>query len=302
MFEVEGLKLVELEIDKVLKSEVKVLEKASEHIVHSGGKRIRPALVLLANQACFGEDLKKTIPLAASVELIHTATLVHDDINDGSKLRRGSPTVNSIWGKRVALLTGDFIFTKLFDLLSSYDRRIIEALVSTCTKIAEGETLQLMNLGRFDLSEKLYLKIVSKKTAALFSVCTEIGALLADAEKTLVSILKIYGYNLGMAFQITDDLLDLVGEESELGKPIENDLKQKKPSIATIHALKNGATLDEIFSTPRKTLKVTGSLTHSKKKAREFSERAKKSLQVLEDSDAKERLLKLSDFVVSRRS
>lgn len=305
MIAVEGMDLVEEKLDRILVSDVDLLRQASEHIIRAGGKRLRPRVVLLSYKAVGGNDIKRVVPLAVAVELIHTAALIHDDINDRSDTRRGRPTVNAMWGDSLALLTGDFIFTKLFSLIATYHSKIIQALADSCVAIVEGETLQMMGLGDMSMTEEVYLKIVGKKTASLFSACAGLGGIMAGGTERQITALRCYGFNLGMAFQIRDDLLDLVGKKDELGKPVATDMDQGKMSLATIFALKRSERAREIISS-KDTAKVipllrdTGSIEYSMARARGYSEEAKEALSVLPGSEARTLLFRLADLVINR--
>lgn len=318
----EELGLVEDALRRAVVSNVSLLSKAGEHIILSGGKRLRPRVVLLSYKAAGGEDISRVVPLAAAVELLHTASLIHDDINDRSDMRRGQATVNARWGNSLALLTGDFIFIRLLSLIAAFDSRIIQALAESCTAIVEGETLQMVSLGDTEMTEETYLRIVGQKTASLFSACAELGAVIAEGTEQRITALKEYGFNLGIAFQIRDDTLDLVGKRDRLGKPVASDLEQGKMSLATIFALKRSERTREVLFSPaprppvldasllptqvRDTAQAiqllydTGAFEYAMQKAREYSERAKEALAILPNSEAKERLSELADFAVIR--
>jgi octaprenyl-diphosphate synthase len=207
-------------------SSVSVLRDTSTHILQAGGKRLRPRLVLLAYQAAGGQDMDYVIPLAAAVEIIHTATLVHDDINDHGTLRRGRETVNARWGSTYALLTGDFMFTKTYEIMAPYPSALNVILAKAAIALVEGETLQIhaAKLGRLD--RDTYFEIIAKKTAALFVACTELGATAANAPTDYIQALSAYAYHLGLAFQIIDDVLDLIADPETLGKNAGIDLSQ----------------------------------------------------------------------------
>jgi geranylgeranyl pyrophosphate synthase len=307
MIDIEGMDRVENELAKSLDSGLPVLCHAGRHIIFSGGKRIRPAILLLSYKAVGGNDIERAVPIAASVELIHTATLIHDDINDRSPQRRGSPSVNAMFGENIALLAGDFLFTRLFSLASNYESSILRTLTDSCVKIVEGETQQLMTLGNLTLRESDYLEIVAKKTASLFSTCTKVGAMLATQEKRFIDALSEYGFNVGMAFQIRDDILDLVGKKEMLGKPTTSDVDQKKMSIVTIHALNQSEDATSVLISRdseriRTLLKKTGSLEYGLSVATMYMNRAKENLTVLPRSDYRDRLADIADMVVMRES
>jgi octaprenyl-diphosphate synthase len=305
MITADELNLVEGALLKAIRSDVDLLLAASEYIIRSGGKRLRPQVVLLSCKAVGGQDTMQAIPLAAAVELLHTASLIHDDINDRSELRRGHATVNARWGNSLALLIGDFIFVRLLNLIADLDPQVIQIMSRCCTAIVEGETLQMMHLGDLGTTEETYLRIVALKTALLFSACSELGAIVAGANKDQIAALKTYGFNLGVAFQIRDDTLDLVGKVDELGKPIARDLEQGKMSLATIYALKRSETAREVLigrdsAQALALLQETGALYDAKARAAEYAARATEALAILSDSGAKAQLQSLAEFAIIR--
>ncbi len=220
-----AMEAVEKIMFDVVNSDVTTLRDASRHILEAGGKRIRPRLVLLSYMAMGGQDLQKVVPVAAALELVHTASVVHDDINDHGIVRRGRPSVNAIWGRTFALLTGDFLFTKVYELMAPYaDLNIIfsEATVA----LVEGETLQAAAVKEANFSRQVYYDIIARKTAALFKAGAKLGAKLAGANDRQTEALGQYGFNIGLAFQIVDDILDLTGDETQLGKTAGIDIEQ----------------------------------------------------------------------------
>jgi octaprenyl-diphosphate synthase len=217
------------EADQLLKrvctSDVEVLNEAARHILDAGGKHVRPRLALLAYQAVGGQDLREVIPAAAAVELVHTATLVHDDINDHGSLRRGRPTVNAIWGRTFALLTGDFLFTKVYELMAPYGK-LNEEFAAATVALVEGETLQAQAAKYNTLTREVYAKIIAKKTAILFQMAARVGAMLGKGTPEQVEALGQYGFKVGLAFQIVDDILDLIADSKKLGKDAGIDIAQ----------------------------------------------------------------------------
>lgn len=299
------LNLVEHALRQATASDIKLLDAASDHVIRSGGKRLRPTLVLLSYKAVAGKDISQAVPLAAAVELLHTASLVHDDINDHSNLRRGQATVNAQWGDSLALLVGDFVFVRLLQLIAGFAPRAIRVLADSCTAIVEGETLQMLRLRDLSMSEETYLRIVTLKTALLFSACSKLGAFVGGGTEEHITALHDYGLDLGIAFQIRDDVLDWVGKETELGKPIASDLQQGKMSLATIFALKHSDQAREVlFSGDGERalclLQDVGALDYAMLKCREHSVKAQASLAVLKESEAKTELLRLADYAVTR--
>lgn len=231
------------EADKLLKkivdSDVDVLRDASRHILEAGGKRVRPRLTLLAYEAVGGKDLAEAVPVAAAVELVHTATLVHDDINDHGSLRRGRPTVNATWGRTFALLTGDFLFTKVYQLMAPYGK-LNEEFAQATVALVEGETLQAAaaKSGQFD--RETYMRVIAKKTAVLFAMASKVGGMLGGGTPAQIEALNQYGFNIGLAFQIVDDILDLIADSKQLGKTAGIDVAQGR-GIATALASANAA-------------------------------------------------------------
>jgi octaprenyl-diphosphate synthase len=292
-------------IDEVTESTIALLSEASEHIIRSGGKRTRPKIALLAYEAAGGMVPEETIPAAAAIELIHTASLVHDDINDRSDLRRGQETINARWGNAAALLTGDFLFCKAMKLVARQDPRIIEILADTCIRIVEGETRQLLSLENLEINEDTYLEIVRQKTASLFAASAQIGGLLAGAPEDQVGALEEYGLNLGVAFQIRDDMLDFVGRPELLGKPVGSDLRQKKMSLALVDAFQQSdgrsetGLFDDVGSVIQ-FLRQTGSLEYAREKSCTYADRAKEALSLLPSSPARTQLFQMADFAAER--
>jgi octaprenyl-diphosphate synthase len=211
----------------IVASDVDVLQEASRHIIMAGGKRVRPRIMFLAYQAVGGSDLANAVPLAAAIELVHTATLVHDDINDFGKVRRGRVTINERWGRTFALLTGDFLFTKVYELVAPYDGLNVTFSEATVS-LVEGETLQAAAAKSNTLNRETYQQIVAKKTASLFRLAALLGGQLAEASQSHINALGEYGFYLGLTFQIVDDLLDLTGDSALMGKETGVDVSQGK--------------------------------------------------------------------------
>lgn len=235
----DDLKNVEHQFRKDLESDVPLIRKVGEYVLSSGGKRVRPALLLLAARLC-GYDGDKAVPLASVIEFIHTATLLHDDVVDSATLRRGLASANTLWGNEASVLVGDFLFSKSFSLMvtvGSLD--ILGILSSATTTIAEGEVLQLLCTGEIDLSEEQYITVVRSKTAILMSAACEAGAILGTASADRQKALSNFGMNLGIAFQLMDDTLDYVATEEEFGKSIGHDLEEGKITLPLIHTLRH---------------------------------------------------------------
>ncbi len=223
----QALHLVDELLKSIVNSDVDILRDASHHILEAGGKRIRPRLTLLAYEAVGGTKLDEAIPGAAAVELVHTATLVHDDINDHGMTRRGRPTINARWGRTFALLTGDYLFTKVYELMAPYqDLNVVFA--DATVALVEGETLQAAAAKSGQLDRETYTRIIAKKTASLFAAAAKLGGMLGSAPKAQIAALEQYGFNLGLAFQIVDDILDLIADSKQLGKTAGIDVAQGK--------------------------------------------------------------------------
>lgn len=223
-----------------LHSDVLLVENIGHYIVEAGGKRLRPILVLLAAHCCNIEN-GKHIPMAAVIEFIHTATLLHDDVVDMSLLRRGRPTVNSQWDNASSVLVGDFIYSRAFQILVDIgDLRVMEIIANTTNKIAEGEVLQLIAKNNPNSSEQNYLQVIKNKTAILFQAAAQCGAILGQADITTEKSLQHYGMHIGIAFQLIDDVLDYDGDTQTMGKNIGDDLAEGKPTLPLIYAMEKG--------------------------------------------------------------
>lgn len=307
------LQAVEQLLLTVTRSAVPLLSETTAHILSAGGKRLRPRLVLLAYAAAGGTNIDEAVPLAAAVEIIHTATLVHDDINDHGTLRRGRETVNSRWGSTFALLTGDYMFTKTYEIMAPYSAELNRILARAAIQLVEGETLQIQAARQGALDRDTYYEIIAKKTAALFVACTELGATAAGAPTPWIEALSRYAFNLGLAFQIVDDILDLVGDAQTLGKNAGIDLSQGRG----LGAVRDDGNAPD--ARPATTIQVTpdtagGPFKESllagnsletaielgRAKAQELIERALTSLEALPPSAALGELRDLARQVISR--
>ena len=228
-------------IRQSLKSEVSLVNSVSEHIIESGGKRIRPMLVLLTS-GLFGNINPQQHQLAAIIEFIHTATLLHDDVVDESQLRRGKSTANHLFGNAASVLVGDFLYSRAFQMMVTLQNmRVMEILSEATNVIAEGEVLQLLNLHNADVSETAFMKVIHYKTAKLFEAAARLGAVINDdANDQDEEALALYGMHLGTAFQLVDDVLDLSGDAKQIGKNLGDDLAEGKPTLPLIYALQNG--------------------------------------------------------------
>jgi len=232
------LQMVDDKLHEMVKSNEKVLTEASLHVIDAGGKRIRPTVTILAYKAFGGSDIKKIVDIASGFELIHSATLVHDDINDGGSTRRGRETVYKKWGLHSAVVTGDFLFVKAFRLGGVFDKVVVETTADACSALAEGEILQNRYRHRKDLDVDTYLRVAENKTAQPIKAGAMVGAYLAGATADEIAAMGSYGLDLGIAFQIIDDILDFTGDEKKTGKTSGNDLKEGNLTLPSLLAIK----------------------------------------------------------------
>ncbi len=309
----DDLAFVESELKKYSRSSPTILGESSECLVQAGGKRLRPAFVLLSGKF-FNYDLERMGQLAVAVEMIHMATLVHDDVIDHAPTRRGLPTVRAKWGDPLALYTGNYIFAQALKIIARYGSdEIVHSLAVVSLEMCEGEIEQINTAGKIDLSIRTYLRRIRRKTALLISACCLIGAVAGDAPSDLAMHLKRYGYYLGMAFQITDDILDFTGSEQICGKPVGSDLRQGIITIPVVYALKdqlNGPRLkeilakefiqksewDEVFAL----IEASGALKVSQRLCNRYLQKAKGELLYLPDLPPRHILIALADFMGTR--
>ena len=312
----EKLALVEEKIKTKLNSDVSLVQKMTDYHIQTGGKRLRALLTLASAKLCGYSKGGRDINLAACVELIHTATLMHDDVIDFSNFRRGKKTINSIWGNQSSILVGDYLLSRCFEMMVEDENlEVLKLLSSTSSIIAQGEILQLQHKGEIDMLEETYLKIISTKTAALFSASTKIGAILANKENKEKDALEFYGKNLGLTFQIADDALDYNSEIKIFGKKIGNDFYEGKitlPIILLFQQINNieKKKLIDIFKENKKMendLKFTLELilkyniiNQCYKKAEHFINLASNSLSIFPDSEEKKILENLTTFSLER--
>jgi octaprenyl-diphosphate synthase len=311
----EDLKLVEQQFRKDLQSDVPLIRKVGEYVLSSGGKRVRPALLLLAARLC-GYAADKAVPLASVVEFIHTATLLHDDVVDSATLRRGLASANTLWGNEASVLVGDFLFSKSFSLMvgvGSLD--ILRVLSDATTVIAEGEVMQLLCTGELDLSEEQYINVVRSKTAILMSAACEAGAILGAVPQSQQQALADFGMDLGIAFQLMDDILDYVATEEEFGKSIGHDLEEGKITMPLIHTLRHCSASeraviaavveqDEMslydFRAVSGFVKQYGGIAYTVEAARLYINSCMSHLDLFAPSPVRDALLSLSEYVVTR--
>lgn len=300
-----------------LHSDVPLVENIGHYIVEAGGKRLRPVLVLLAARAC-KIDAGKQVALAAVIEFIHTATLLHDDVVDMSSLRRGQPTVNAEWNNPSSVLVGDFIYSRAFQILVEIgDMRIMQIMADTTNKIAEGEVLQLIAKNNPQSSEQNYMQVIRDKTAILFQAAAQCGAILARADDKVENSLKQYGMHLGIAFQLIDDILDYDGDTAALGKNIGDDLAEGKPTLPLIYTMQHGSeqeaalirqcisadsVSEQDFAAVIKLVNASGALDYTRQLAEEQAQLALQSLVVLNSSEYRDGLEALVKFSVDRQT
>ncbi len=310
----DDLAAIEREFGLQSASQVGVITEIAEYLIAGGGKRIRPLLLLLSSKA-LGCTSQSRIRLGAVVEMLHTATLVHDDIIDEADTRRGRPSSNTTWGNAKCVLAGDWLYMQAFHTaLAERNFRVLDLLISLTQQMVEGELLQMEKLGHL-INEEEYFDLIYRKTACLFKVSMQLGAAITRADDDLDAQLGEYGRNLGLAFQIIDDVLDLTAAEDVLGKPVASDLREGKATLAVIHALERGTGADreairkvladrsfEHVSHPQilEILHRHGSIDYATDTACAYAEAARLSIADLPDTDAKRALLWVPGFVTSR--
>lgn len=306
----EGLEAVEKQLRDIVSSDVEVLQDAGLHIIKSGGKRLRPQLGILAYLAAGGQELQRVIPMASAIEMVHTATLVHDDINDHSLTRRGQITVHARWGRTFALLTGDFLFTKVYEMMAPYGSEYNVIMSDACTKLVEGETLQAAAAKAGNIDRDTYKTIISRKTASLFEAAARMGGMLADADAPTVEALATYAYNLGLTFQIVDDILDIIGDPETLGKPVGTDVVQNRGVMAAQNggfAVQEAVTAvaeleDDPIAQMMANLRESGAVDIARMQAEESGRRALAALAPLPSSPAKAEMEALVEAVLDRQN
>jgi len=304
----------DLIIDR-LSSHVPMVEKIAQYIIESGGKRLRPLLVLLSARA-LGYEREDHLKLAAVIEFLHTATLLHDDVVDTSDLRRGRSTANARWGNAPSVLVGDFLYARAFEMMVELGSLDIMRVLSHATAvIAEGEVQQLMNVRNPDLSEADYMEVIHNKTAMLFEAASHTGALLTDSDEAQTDALRRYGKHLGLAFQLVDDVLDYRGDAETMGKNVGDDLAEGKATLPLLYVIQNGEAADRdlVRQAIRKggldqleeiiaVVDRSGALEYTMSKAREQADLATEALESLPDSAQLHTLRKLTELALSRAS
>jgi octaprenyl-diphosphate synthase len=301
-------------IRRRLDSDVVLVRQVAEYIVGSGGKRLRPALLLLAAGATGYRAGAAHHELAAVVEFIHTATLLHDDVVDESELRRGRRTANAAFGNAASVLVGDFLYSRAFQMMVAVgSMRVMEVLAEATNTIAEGEVLQLLNVHNADIDERDYLEVIRRKTAKLFAAAARLGAILGGAPRDIEEGLAAYGQHVGAAFQLLDDVLDYSGDLAEIGKNLGDDLNEGKPTLPLIYAMRKGTSVQAAvvrraiesggrdgFDQVLATIRDTGALEYTRGQAARESETARAAIAPLALSPYKESLLDLSAFAADR--
>ena len=308
-----------------LEREPALLYRAARHIIDAGGKRLRPFLVLKSCKLVGGRE-EDAIPTAAALELLHTFTLIHDDIMDEDEKRRGLPTVHTKWGVPTAIVSGDLLFAKVFETITKHTdlehvspKRILQVLrnISDATvTICEGQTLDMMFEYKRTISEKEYFEMIQAKTAALFETSAKCGGILGGAKESQVALLGKYGHCAGIAFQLIDDILGLTANEKALGKPVGSDIREGKRTLIIVHALKHASksqrkkileNLGNRSSSPTQTKEIVGlvtslgSIKYAEDKAKEYIEESKKALANFPDTEEREALINLADLIFARK-
>ncbi len=313
----DDLAAIEEALEKNLNPYLDLVSEVARHILFSGGKRIRPLLMVLSARLCGYEgDYDKTFSII--FEYLHTATLLHDDLVDGASVRRGKPVAHSIWGNSVSILVGDFLVARSLSICAKTERmKIVEVIAEATEKMCQGEIRQLMHKGSLNLSEEEYMEVIRHKTAILFQGACRVSAIIADASKEKEKAVSGYGYNLGLAFQMVDDLLDYTSETTVLGKEIGADLKEGKLTLPVIYSLKAAGLKDRDlmekiiknrnfsvndFETLIELLEKYGGISYTQQLAAQHIEKAKKALSIFRPSETKEILLKVADYVLNRKA
>jgi len=310
----EDIKAVNTVIQHSLHSDVTLVNQVAHYIINSGGKRLRPILVLLS-AGLLGKIRPEHHQLAAVVEFIHTATLLHDDVVDESSKRRGQNTANALFGNAASVLVGDFVYSRAFQMMVSVQNmRVMEVLSNATNIIAEGEVLQLLNVHNADITDEAYLQVIHYKTAKLFEAATRLGAIISNASEVDEEALSKYGMHIGTAFQLIDDVLDLSGNALEIGKNLGDDLSEGKPTLSLLYAMRHGTSaetetikraienggLDDL-PTVLNAVERTGALRHVRQVARNETNQASAAIAHFADSPYKQAMLSLAEFSVSRK-
>ena len=313
----KDMEAVDFVIRSYLNSEVVMIRTVGEYIISSGGKRLRPALVVMMANALGYQQVEREFQdhhvLAATIEFIHTSTLLHDDVVDESDLRRGRETANAVFGNAASVLVGDYLYSRSFEMMVSVNRmEILQVLSQATTVIAEGEVLQLLNVHDPDVSVERYMQVVRYKTAKLFEASAEVGAIICEVTPELREAAASYGRHMGTAFQLIDDVLDYSGDAEALGKNVGDDLREGKPTLPLIRVMNQGTaeqaelirnaieTGDADFKAVAEAIKSTDALQYTRQIAEKESELAIDALEAFPDSIYKQSLLQLARFAIER--
>jgi heptaprenyl diphosphate synthase len=310
----DDLRQVESTIEAALTTSDEMLDEVSTHLLHGGGKRLRPALVLLASKFP-GAQLDKAIAVAVSVELIHMATLVHDDVVDNSTVRRGLPTVNAKWSNQVSVLTGDYLFAKAFSMLAQTGHpQVVQIMAEVVLELSRGELAQLASYFKVDQTEDEYYKRIAQKTGYFIAECCRLGGVVAGVDEAQVQALYNYGMGVGLSFQVADDLLDFHGTAAKVGKPVAGDLKTGILTLPVIHALRHSPRAAELRSLivgreigdadivrVKEILEAAGSFAYAREAADRHLAGAVAELEKVPDLATKQVLQVLADFVINRQ-
>lgn len=308
------LKIVERSLIDNIDTDISLLDNASTHLIKAGGKRLRPAFTLLAAKI-YADSLEKVIPVAVALELIHMASLVHDDVIDNSNVRRGAETVKSKWGNRVSIYAGDYILAKSLSLVAGYKRSdMVDVLAEASMRICEGEIIQMLSCFNVDQGFKDYLRRIERKTALLISVSCKLGGMVSDAPQKEIQALTKYGYYLGMAFQVTDDILDFTADEKTLGKPVGSDIRQGVITLPALYALKNDSNREELsrlLSSPESCISEadriieivinSNGIDYAYDVTRRYAQKARQQLSLLPAVPVTKTLYDMTDFVLNRK-
>ncbi len=301
-------------IQERLKSEVVLINQIGTYIINSGGKRLRPIIQLLSARA-FAYQGTQHIDLAAIIEFIHTATLLHDDVVDGSDLRRGEPTANNMWGNEASVLVGDFLYSRAFQMMVQLDSmEVMQILADATNTIAEGEVLQLLNCHDADTTEARYLEVIHSKTAKLFESAARLGAVVCNRSEADKQAMASYGIHLGSAFQLIDDVLDYTSDSDTTGKNVGDDLAEGKPTLPLIYAMQNGDEKQagiirhaieegglENIALILETIESTGAIDYTARSAQVEAEKAIQALEAVPASEYRDALVALAHFAVNRK-
>jgi octaprenyl-diphosphate synthase len=311
----DGMAQVEEELLRQASSPIPLVDNIGQYICHGGGKRVRPAILLLGAQMC-GYDGPIGPRLGAVIEMIHTATLVHDDIIDNASVRRGRASVNAQWGNEITVLMGDWLYMTSFRLaLAERQFKVMDILIEVTRKMVEGELIQLTLNGNLDITEEQHLDISTRKTAVLFSACSQLAGVLGCVGEEKEDLLRLYGLNVGLAFQMVDDVLDLTSDESTLGKPVRSDLKEGKLTLPLIYLMRDGK--PEHRELVKKALRVNNPDAESREavsqlvkeyqmadrvmqKAQDYAQKAKACIQNFPPSPARDALMYIPNYIVER--